>query len=179
MSTDKFGSGMHYHICSMLDGSDEIRRSEGIINHYRKAMLVSYLCNGVDVRDVAVGVSESLKINGSRILFDGILYFPEVMSVHEGGPDAVLRKSMCQKIVASAVNGLLGYDVAAVGGKRLYHVSDGGCPGRQGEGSRAALKGGQALLQHILGGVGQSTVNISCICQTETVGSMLTVMKNV
>ena len=44
---------------------------------------MSKLRQRVDVRDVRVGVAESLDEDGSRIVVDGGLHLVEVMDVHE------------------------------------------------------------------------------------------------
>jgi len=43
VSADELGSGMNNDVCSVLDRSDEIRSSEGVIYNNRKSVLMCYL----------------------------------------------------------------------------------------------------------------------------------------
>ena len=67
----------------------------------------------VDVRDIAVGVAESLQIDRLGVFLNRALNFFKIMGVYEGGSDAVLGQGVSQQVVAAAVDGLLGNDVVA------------------------------------------------------------------
>ena len=86
---------------------------------------------------------------------------------------------MLQQVGGAAVDGFLGDDVAAVLGQGLDGVVDGGSTGSHSQGSHAALKGCDALLEHILGGVGQTAVNVASVLQVEAVSGVLGVMEHV
>ncbi len=101
------------------------------------------------------------------------------MGIDEGGRDPVLGQGVGQKVEAAAVDGLLGHDVAAVGRERLDRVGDGRRAGSQGQRRAAALQGCQPFLQDLLGGIGQTAVDIAGIGQAETIGGVLTVVKNI
>ena len=79
---------------------------------------------------------------------------------------------MFQQIVASAVDGLLGHDVSAVGCQRLHGIGDCRCAGSHGQRSAASFQCSQ-----LLGGIGQTPVNVAGVFQAETVRRVLTVVK--
>ena len=179
VTADELGSGMNHDICAMLDRTDEIRCSEGIIHNDRKSVLMCDLCYSVDIRNITVRISEGFKIDGSGILLDRALYLCQIMCIHKCGLDAILGKCVCQKVVASAVNGLLCYDMTAVCGKSLNGIGDGCRTAGQCQSCGTAFQCCQSLLQHILCGVGQSSVDISRIRKTEAVCCMLTVPEHI
>ena len=74
---------------------------------------------------------------------------------------------MLQQVVAAAVNGLLGNYMAAVLGQGLDGVADSGSTGSNSQARHAAFQGSDALFQHILGGVGQTAVNVAGISQAK------------
>ena len=61
----------------------------------------------------------------------------------------------------------------------LQGVGDGSSTRGDGQSGYTTLKGSHTILKHTLSGVGQTTVDITCIAQTETVGSVLRVTEHV
>ena len=166
VAADKLCGGMDHYIRAVLDGTDQVRSSEGVVDDQRQTVLMGNLRNGIDVGDVAVGVSQGFQIDGLCIL-----------SVHKRRCNTVLRQRMFQQIVASAVDGLLGHDVSAVGCQRLHGIGDCRCAGGHGQRRAAAFQCGQPFFQHVLGGIGQAPVNVAGVFQAETVRRVLTVVK--
>ena len=141
---------MNNDVSAVLDRSDKIRCSEGVIDYKRKTVLVSDLCDCVDVRDVTVGIAKSLKVDGSCIFLDGSLNFCEVMCIYKSSCYTVLRKCVGQKVVAAAVDGLLSYNVATVCSKCLDGIGDGCCSGCNCKSCAAAFKSCDSLLENVL-----------------------------
>jgi hypothetical protein len=59
----------------------------------------------------------------------------------------------------------------------LKGVGDGSSTGSHSQTGHTAFEGGNAVFEHALGGVGQTTIDISGIAETETVGGVLRVME--
>ena len=133
--------------------------------------------NGIDVGDVAVGVSQGFQIDSLCIFLNSVFHFFQIVSVHKRRCNTVLRQRMFQQIVASAVDGLLDHDVSAVGCQRLHGIGDCRCAGSHGQRRAAAFQCGQPFFQHVLGGIGQAPVNVAGVFQAETVRRVLTVVK--
>lgn len=79
---------------------------------------------------------------------------------------------------SSAVDGLLCYDVVAGLSKCLNGVGNRCGAGSSSQSGNTALECCNALLEHILRGIGQTTVDIACVSQTETVSRVLAVMEH-
>ena len=125
VAADKLGGGMHHDIRAVLNRPDQIRRTEGVVNHQRKPVPVGNLRNRVNVRNVAVRIPQRLQVNRPGILPDRLFHFLQVVGVHKGGFNAVLRQRMRQQVEASAVDRFLCDDMAAVCGKGLDRIGNG------------------------------------------------------
>ena len=86
---------------------------------------------------------------------------------------------MTQQVEAAAVDRLLGDDVPAVRGQRLDRVGDRRRAGGDRQRRGAAFQGGDALLQHVLGAVGQPPVNVPGVRQAEAVRGVLAVPEDI
>ena len=53
---------------------------------------MGYLCDGINIGYVTVGISKSFKVNGPCVLPDGTLNLRKVMGIHESGLYPVLGK---------------------------------------------------------------------------------------
>ena len=94
------------------------------------------------------------------------------MGVDEGGGGAVLGQGVGQQVIAAAVDGLLGHNVVARLSQGLNGVGDGGSAGGSRQSGYAALQSRDALFQHILGRVGQPSVDVAGVRQTKPGGGM-------
>ena len=179
MAANELGSGVDHDVCAVLDGTDQVRGAEGVINDQRQTVLMGEGCNGVDVRDVAVGVAQRLQIDGLGVGLDGVLHLGEVVCIDEGGGDAELGQGVLQQVVAAAVDGLLGNDVVPSLCQRLDGVGDGCGTGSGCQSGHAAFQRGDALLEDVLRGVGQAAVDVARVSQTEAVCGVLAVAEDV
>ena len=170
---------MNNDISTVLDRADEVRSAEGVVNYERQTVLVRNLCNSLDIRNIGIRVAESLDVSSLSIVLDSAFQFFQIMCINEGGLNAELRQSVCQQVIAAAVDGLLCYDVVASLSKCLNGVSDRCGTGSGSQSGNTALERCNALLEHILRRIGQTTVDIACVSQTETICRVLTVMENI
>ena len=164
---------------AVLNGPDEVGGAEGVVDHQGQAAAVGDGGNGVNVRDVAVGVAQGLDKDGLGVLPDGPLQLRQVVGVHKGGLHAVGGEGVGQQVVAAAVDGLLRHDVVPALGQGLDGVGDRRRAGGHGQGPRAALQGRQALLQRLLGGVGEPAVDVALLRQVEPGGGVGGAVKHV
>ena len=100
--SDKFRSGMNDDIRSVFDRANQIRRSECIVDDQRQTVPVSDLSDGIDIRDIAVGIPQGFQIYRLRILLNRALYFREIMGVDESRTDSIMRQSVFQQIITAS-----------------------------------------------------------------------------
>ena len=173
VAADKLCGGVNDDVGSALDRANKEGSSKCVVDDNRNSVLVGDLRDGVDVRNVAVGISQSLKVNGLCVGLDRSFDFLKVMGVYKSGLDAELLKRVRKQVVGSAVDCLLGYDVLAGLGQGLDCVGDGGRSRGDGQGGDSAFERGDALFKNVLGAVGQAAVNVSGVCQAKAVGGVL------
>ena len=151
----------------MLDGPDEVGRTEGVVDDQGQAVGMSNGRNGVNVRDVAVRIAQGFQIDGLGVGPDSGGDGLQVVGVHKGGLHPELGQGVGQQVVTAAVDGLLGHDVIPRLGQRLDGIGDRRGAGGQRQRRHAPLQSGDPLLQHVLGGVGQPSVDVPCVRQTK------------
>ena len=167
VAADELGGRVNNDVRAVLNGADEVGRAEGIVHHERQAVAVSNLGDGIQIGNVRVGVAERFQIDCTGFRTDGPLHLGKVMGIHEGCGDAERGQRMLKQVVGAAIDGLLCHDMAAVLRERLNRIADGRRTGSDCQRGHAALKSRKALFKHILGGVGQTAVNVACIRQAE------------
>ena len=167
VAADKLGGRVDHDVRAVLDGTDQVGSAEGVVNYQGQAVLMGDFGNGVDIGDIAVGVAQGLEVDGLGVLLNGALDFRKVVRIHKGGGNAELGQGVGQQVIAAAVDGLLGDNVIARLSQSLNGVGDSRRTGSQSQGRHAALQSCQALFQYILGGVGQTAVDVARIRQAK------------
>ena len=138
------------------------------------------LGDGRDIEDIGHGVAEGLAVEGLRIRLDGVLPGLRIIRVlDEGNVDAQALERDGKEGGGAAVEARRGHDVVAGRGEIQNSRGFGGLAGSEGDGRDAALEGGEALFQRVLGGVGQAGVDGARVREVEAVGRVLGVVKDV
>ena len=86
---------------------------------------------------------------------------------------------MLQQVVGATVDGLLSHHVVTGLGKGLQGIGDGSSAGGDGKTCHAALECGDTVLEDALGGVGQTTVDVTGVGKTKAVGGVLGVAEHI
>ena len=163
---------MDYNVRAMLNGANQIGCPKRVVNDQRKAVGVGDFGNGVDVRNIAVGVAQGLQVDSLGIGPDCGSDSVQIVGVHKSGRYTELGQGVGQQIVAAAVDGLLRHDVIPRLGQSLDSVSNRRRAGSQRQSCHTALQGRETLFQHILGGVGQPPLDVAGVGQPEAGGGM-------
>ena len=140
VTADELGSRVNNDISTVLNRTDEVRGTESVVDYERQTVLVRNLCDSLDIRNIGIRVAESLDVNRLSIVLDSAFQFFQIVCINEGGLNAELRQSMCQQVVAAAVDGLLSHDVVAGLSQCLDGVGDGSCTGSSSQSSHAASR---------------------------------------
>ena len=107
MAADEFGCGMNNDVCAVLSiGRTRYGVAEGIIDNQRNLVL---MCNFVRLR---YRQHQSSDFRGSRcrwlfVLLNGCANLIQIEYINKCGADSVLRKSVRQQVVGTAVDVLL------------------------------------------------------------------------
>ena len=176
---DELGRAVHDDIRAVLDGADQIRRTEGVVDDERNAVRVGDGGERVDVGDVAVRVAERLDVECLGVGTDRGFDLVQVVDVDERGLDAVERERVREQVRAAAVDGLLRDDVLPLRRERLDRVGDRRRAGGDRKSGDAALERRDARLEHALRGVGQPPVDVARVGEAEAVGGVLRAVEDV
>ena len=122
VTADELRGGMNHDIRSVFDRADEVRRSEGIIDHNRNSVPVGDFRNRVDIRDIAVRIAKRFQEDRPCVIRNRCFHFFRIMDIDKCRADAVLGKRMLQQIKCAAVDRFLRYDMAAICRKGLYSI---------------------------------------------------------
>ena len=168
VAAQKFGGRVHYNICAVLDGPDQIGRAKGIVHHQRDAVAMGSRSRRLDVGYIAVWIAQGLDEDRPGIVADRVRKGLG-QRVHEGRGDALPGQRMRQQVVCAAIDRALGHDVAAALHKVLQGIGDRGRARGERQGGSAALQRRSPRLECGHRGVGQPGVNIAGVAQGKPV----------
>ena len=138
-------------------------------------MCMSNLCDSFNINYIRVRVSKSLDVNSFCVILNCVLYFFKIKYINECCCDSICRKSMLQKVCCSTVDVLCCYDVVSVLCKVLNRVCNCCCTGSYCKCCCTAFKCCDSLLKNVLCRVCQTSVDVTCICKSETCSCMIAV----
>ena len=72
MSADKLRGRMYNNICTVLNGADQIRCAECIVDDQRYFMAVGDISTFFNVNNIGIGIAQRLDENGFCILLDSL-----------------------------------------------------------------------------------------------------------
>ena len=177
VAADELRRRVDNDVRAVLDGADEIGRAKGIIDDDGKRMLVRNLCNRVDVGNIAVGVSERLKVNCLRVGLNGRFDLFEIVRVHKRRRHTEGFECMGEQIIRAAVDGLLADDVVSLLGERFDRI----CNCRRAGGNRerryAALERRNALFKDVLCGIREPAIDVARVAKGKAIRRVLRVVE--
>ena len=168
MSTDEFSCGMNNDICTIFDWSYKVRCCKCVIYNKRNLMCMSNLCDSFNINYIRVRVSKSLDVNSFCVILNCVLYFFKIKYINECCCDSISRKCMLQKVCCSTVDILSCYDVVTLLCKVLDCICDSCCTGCYSKCCGTTFKCCDSLLKYIFCRVCKTSVDVTCICKSET-----------
>ncbi len=178
MTADELGGRVDHNIGSMLNGTENDGRESIIYNDY-DVVFVCYFCNGVQICHVAVGVAECFHIDGFCVGTNGCFEGFQVIHVYDSVCNALCAERVGNQVVGTTVQVVGCYDVVAILCNVLQSVGDGSGTRCHSKASYAAFKSSYTVFEHALGGIGQTSVDVTSVAQTKAVSCMLGVVEHV
>lgn len=170
---------MHDDVGAVLDGTNQIGSAESVVYDQRQSVAVSHIGHGAYVDQVAVGITESLDKQGLCRRAYRLLEIGRIRRVDKCGGHAVDRQSIVEQIVSPAIDSVGGHDMIALRHQPEYGIGHGSGAGRQRQNGHAAFESGHALLEHILGGIGEPAVDVALLLEIETGRSLGRAAENI
>ena len=135
--------------------------------------------DALEVGHVQTRVADGLQVHALGLGVDRLLELFEFGAVDEPELDAVLGQRVLEEVVGAAVQGGAGDDVVAGAGQvedRQRFSSLAGCDS---QGAHATLESGDALFEHVRGGVHDPGVDVAELLQAEEAGRVVGVVEDV
>ena len=153
--------------------------AESVIDDEGYAVLVSYSSYAFDVEYVGVRVAESLGIYNLCVGLDGSLEGFEVIHIDNRIADALCGQRVGDEVVRTAIEVVGCDDMVAILHNVLQGVGNGSSTRCYGKTCHTTFEGCDTILKHTLRRVRQTTVDITGITQSETVGGVLRVVEHI
>ena len=179
VTSDELGGRMHHDIGTVFNRANQIRSTEGVVDHQRNLVLVSDFGDSVDIRNVGMRVAESFDEDELRVALDSGFHTLEVVSVNESRFDTEVTERMLHQVESTAVNRALDNHVVSAAGKSRDGVSDGSGTRSDGESGNAAFEGSDTFFENALSRIGDAAVDVTTGLQGKAVCSILGIVENV
>ena len=111
MTADELCGRVYYDVGTVLNGTDEVGRAKGIVNNEGQVVTVCHFGQCIDVGNVAIGIAESLCIDGAGVGPDGCLYSLKVVDIDYGVLNTLIGQRVGYQIVGAAIKVVGSYDV--------------------------------------------------------------------
>ena len=178
MATDKLGERVHHDVGAVLKRTAQDGSGHRVVHDERHAHGVRGVGPGTKVNHVQRRVAERLHEHRAGVLVGQFGDRLGVVALGEAHFDAELRQRVGEQVVGTAVQLRLGDDVVAGAAHVEYRVGNCSLTGCQSAGGDAALQLGDALLQHIPGGVHDSGVDVARLGKREQVRGVLGIVED-
>ena len=103
----------------------------------------------------------------------------EVVHIDNGIADALRSQRVGNQVVRATVEVVGSHDMVAILHDILQGIGDGSGTRGHGQSGYTTLEGCDTVFEHTLRRVGQSTVDVTGIAETETVGSVLGIVEHI
>ena len=161
MAADEFGGAVGDDVGAPFNRAEEVRSGEGVIEHQHHAVFLGDGGDFLDWKHADVGVAEGFAVDEFGVGLDGALEVGGVSGVDEGDGDAEFWEGVFELAVGAAVEAAAGDDVIAGVAQREDGLGLGGVSAAGGDPGDPALQVGEALLEHVGGGVHEPRVDVA------------------
>ena len=98
MTAQEFRCRVDHHISPVLEGPDEERRAEGVVDDKRNMVSVRHFGHRLNIGHIGVGIAEGLGIDSLRIRSYGRLERHEVVNINDGVGNALCGKRVRNEV---------------------------------------------------------------------------------
>ena len=155
------------------------RRSGGIVDHQRHALLVGDAGQSFNVGDVELGIAQGLGVESPGFLVDGRPQAVKVVGIDKAYVDAEPRQGVVEEVVGAAIERGGGDDLVSGAGQGRNGQGFGGLAGGGGQRGRSPFERGHALLEDVGRRVHDAGVDVAEFLQAEEPGGVIGVLEDV
>jgi hypothetical protein len=147
VATDPFRRAVNVDVHPVVKSADQIRRAERVVQDDRDAVLVRHCSNTLQVRDLQLGVTDDLKVDGAGFVVDELLVLGWVVTFNKVSLNADVGQAVLEQGVRAAVESTAGDDLVTSVGQRQDGQRLGRLAAARGQRADASLQISQALLE--------------------------------
>src|SRR5574344_525511 len=114
MTADEFRRRVNYDVGAMFNRTKQKWCGECVVNDDRRMMLVSNLCNPINVCDTCGRLSECLYDDGLGIWTESFINFVEIARINDSCFNALSAQRMFYKVKSAAIEVVCCNDVVAI-----------------------------------------------------------------
>ena len=147
---------MYHNICSVLDGTNQIRSTKSVINNQRYVMAMCYFCHSLYIYNIRIRIPQSLDKHRLCILLNSFLKIRKITRVHKCSSHTISRQRMRQQVISTSVNSLCSYNMITCTSNVLKRISNGSSPGSYRKSCHSPFQCSHTLFKNSLSGISQS-----------------------
>ena len=170
---------MYHYISTMFNGTEQKRCGKSVVHNHNRVVTMCNLRNLVHIRHGSIRIAESLNDDSLCVGAESLFNSLEIGRINNGTADALGGKRMLDEVKGAAIEIVGSDDMVTILCHILQGISDSCSTRGYCQTSHATLKGSHTVLENTLCGIGQTTVDVTCIAEAETVSGMLRIMEYV
>ena len=113
MAAHVLGHGVHDDVPTVVDGLQEHRCGDRVVDDGRHAMGMRHVGDGLQIDDIARRVADALAEDGLRPVVDVLLDVRRTVTLGKSDLDTLLRQHVCEQRVGATIELRYGDDVVA------------------------------------------------------------------
>ena len=177
MSVHILGGRVGHDVASPLERPTINRRGEGVVHDERHPVAMGDACELLNIQHAASRVGDGFAKHGARVGAERLLYLLfRSLLVDKGAVDAKFLHRHTKEVERSAVDLGGGHDVRPSLADVEHGVEVGGLSAGSEHGTHASFKGCYLLCHGVVGGVGQTGVEVARFLQVEELCHLLGVI---
>ena len=179
VAADEFRSRMDDDVSTVFERAEEERRSKGVVDDDRKAVVVCDFGDSFEVRNVDGRVAEAFEVNGFGLVVDVFGKGLRVVGIGEVRRNAEVFEGFAEQFDCAAVQGRSSDDFVTSTGEVDDGVGDSRSAAGCSQTGCAAFEGCDTFFQDVLRRVGQTAVDVASVFQSEAVFGLLCIFKDI
>jgi hypothetical protein len=179
VAAQELGGGVDRDVDAVIEGAQQGRRGDGVVDDYRQASSVSDVGDLAVIRNVVLGIADRFEIDQARVFVRQAGDFLGVIRIEETHLDPQFLERLREQSPGASIKAGGGDQVLSRMRDGENGGRDGGLSGGERQPAHAPIERGQALLQHVVGGIHQARIDEAEFLQREKIGGVLRILEDI
>ena len=171
---------MYADVGTPVERSEDIAAaSESVVHHHADALPVSHLYYRLEIRHIESRIPEDLEIDRLGAGIDQLLQVLAAVAFREPHFYAHVSQGNLEHGESPSVKERRSHDIVARAAYICHRQENGGLHGSRGHSRHPAFEGGHPLLEHLVGSVRDTGIDVPRFLQGKKVGPVLHIVKHI